>query len=123
MCRAPITSATPNYVVRHHLSPSSSRTDTTTTAIDGRLRRLLLGSRRNSTDNGDGSGGGAAAAAAGMDYFGTSKMQVGAGVAVALYVTTGFGLPPELLYWVDNASVVLCTVLVLSYAQGNPLLG
>ena len=49
--------------------------------------------------------------------------QLAAGVAVALYVTTGFGLPPEVLHLVDNAAVVVCTVLVLSFLAGRPLLG
>ena len=53
----------------------------------------------------------------------TYRMQVAAGVAVALYVTTGSGLPPEVLYLVDNAAVVVCTVLVLSFIAGKPILG
>ena len=110
VCRDPISSASPNYAVRQ-LS-TSSPSPYNTTDIDDRLRRII--SIRNNHRGGGGTS---------ILYFDDYKIQVATGVAVALYLTIGFGLPPELLYWMDNASVVICTILVLSYVKGNPLLG
>ena len=115
VCRAVINAATPNYAVRS-ASASNNQSDSGT---DARIRTLLSNTR--------GGGGTAAGRNLGPNLAHQADMslntQLAAGVAVALYVTTGFGLPPEVLHLVDNAAVVVCTVLVLSFLAGRPLLG